>query len=137
MSQSTVTITKPPSWPSAVVLAMIRGYQKYLSPRKGFVCAHRVLYRGESCSEHALRLVHEHGWWRAVQEMPKRFEACRAACQTLISESYVDRIHDESERKRRKLESLPDGEPAISDACWIASLGACPCDELVTISSCW
>lgn len=35
-----------------IAIACIGGYQRYLSPHKGFVCAHRRLHGGDSCSQY-------------------------------------------------------------------------------------
>ncbi|WP_228061460.1 membrane protein insertion efficiency factor YidD [[Phormidium] sp. LEGE 05292] len=44
-----------------IACTSISGYQKYLSPHKGFSCAHRILYGGESCSAYIKRIVAQKG----------------------------------------------------------------------------
>lgn len=58
---------------------LISGYQKYLSPRKGYSCAHRVLYSGESCSQYVKRTILEQGLINAVYLSRQRFTACKSA----------------------------------------------------------
>ncbi|MFX8535512.1 membrane protein insertion efficiency factor YidD, partial [Acinetobacter baumannii] len=61
-------------------------YQKYSSPCKCFVCAHRAC-RGElSCSGCARETIATHGLWRALPLIKARFVECRRA-YTLLSSS--------------------------------------------------
>lgn len=79
---------------------LITFYQKRLSPYKGFSCAHRVLHRGESCSQYIKRIILEHGLLRARPLIRQRFRACKAANQVLqqrrrerrLQHSPVDRV---------------------------------------------
>ncbi|MBD2353735.1 membrane protein insertion efficiency factor YidD [Tolypothrix sp. FACHB-123] len=68
-----------------VGVAAITGYQKHISPHKGFVCAHRVLYGGESCSQYIKRVVAEDGFQAAFVKSRERFQACKQANQILRS----------------------------------------------------
>ncbi len=43
--------------PRRSIIVLIEWYQIYLSPRKGFCCAHRVLHGNDSCSEWVKRLI--------------------------------------------------------------------------------
>ncbi len=45
--------TLSPGIIDSLAIAAITGYQRYLSPYKGFRCAHRVLHQGESCSQYS------------------------------------------------------------------------------------
>jgi putative component of membrane protein insertase Oxa1/YidC/SpoIIIJ protein YidD len=66
-------------------IAAISGYQRYLSPYKGFRCAHRVLYEGESCSQYVKRKVQEEGLIAALQSSRIRFIECAEANQIIQS----------------------------------------------------
>lgn len=68
-----------------IATASIISYQKYLSPRKGFSCAHRLLYGGESCSEYVKRQIARKGLVAAVKTSRQRFQMCREANQILKS----------------------------------------------------
>lgn len=70
-----------------VGVAAITGYQKHISPHKGFVCAHRVLYGGESCSQYIKRVVAQDGLKAAFVKSRERFQACKQANQILRSEN--------------------------------------------------
>lgn len=63
--------------------ALIATYQKHISPKKGFSCAHRVLHGGESCSGYIKRTILEQGLIRAIPLSRRRFRACKAASQVL------------------------------------------------------
>lgn len=58
-------------------------YQKQLSPYKGFSCAYRVLHCSESCSQYTKRVISELGIGQALPLIQLRFQACKAANQTL------------------------------------------------------
>ncbi len=75
-------------------------YQKYISPYKGFSCAHRRLYGGESCSQYAKRIVLEEGVVIAWQKLTDRFRECKEA--SLILKSKRASIEEESERRKSK-----------------------------------
>lgn len=71
------------SFTTQAAIASLNTYQKYLSPRKGFSCPHRLLYSGESCSDYVKRLLTEQKLRTAIQMAPRRFKACKLAAQTL------------------------------------------------------
>lgn len=68
---------------SAVVDRLIRGYQRNVSPRKGWSCAHRVAHGGASCSAAVRDLVARRGVARAVVPTAARFVACYQAAALL------------------------------------------------------
>ncbi len=62
-----------------VGIAAITGYQKHISPHKGFACAHRVLHGGESCSQYFKRVIAQDGFRAALTQSRERFQACKQA----------------------------------------------------------
>ncbi|NET41406.1 membrane protein insertion efficiency factor YidD [Okeania sp. SIO2B3] len=66
-----------------IAVALIDGYQQYISPRKGFSCAHRILYNDESCSQYIKRMFMEQDLSGAIQAARQRFKACKEANQIL------------------------------------------------------
>jgi putative component of membrane protein insertase Oxa1/YidC/SpoIIIJ protein YidD len=82
-------------------VVVIIGYRKYVSPYKGFSCAHRVLHGGDSCSMHIQQLVQEHGWKTAWQRAPQRFAASKAASHELRSQSDSSRAKGRKRNKKR------------------------------------
>ncbi|MEM6664695.1 MAG: membrane protein insertion efficiency factor YidD [Pseudomonadota bacterium] len=61
-------------------------YQLWISPRKGFRCAHAVLHGGPGCSGFAKQAIREQGLWHAVSAIRGRFRDCRAAMHTLLAQ---------------------------------------------------
>ncbi|MDK4684453.1 membrane protein insertion efficiency factor YidD [Kingella negevensis] len=61
------------------VLWNIRAYQKYVSPRKGFSCAYRVVYGGCGCSGVGYRLIRRFGVFSGCILLRRRFAHCRFA----------------------------------------------------------
>lgn len=71
-----------------LTLSGIRLYQRHLSPRKGFRCAHAALHGGESCSAAVARIVREEGLSRGRARIAARFGACRAAHNAIYDGSH-------------------------------------------------
>lgn len=93
-----------PSLDSAIrqiAIASIGGYQRHISPRKGFSCAHRVLYKGESCSQYAKRMVAQQGLVAAIATVRQRFRACKIANQILQARYSSQADSDRTNRDRR------------------------------------
>ncbi|EEF25973.1 conserved hypothetical protein [Ricinus communis] len=59
-----------------VALLLIRGYRRYLSPRKGFSCAYRVHRGGHSCSAHGYHAISKHGFFLGMQLLRRRLDRC-------------------------------------------------------------
>lgn len=69
--------------PRRAVDRAIRAYQRHLSPRKGYLCAHGVLYGEDTCSEAIRHLVRERGVARSAAPTMARFLACYQAAALL------------------------------------------------------
>jgi putative component of membrane protein insertase Oxa1/YidC/SpoIIIJ protein YidD len=69
------------------VAGAITAYQRYLSPYKGFCCAHHALHRRGSCSAFAKRVVIRFGVVWLAPLLARRFKACRRAYQVLMAQS--------------------------------------------------
>ena len=72
-----------PAFVTRLAAAAIRGYQRWISPYKGFRCAHRVLHQGRSCSQFALDAIQARGLLRALPAIREQFRQCRAAAVRL------------------------------------------------------
>ena len=69
-------INNQSSWDSLtrkISVYTITQYQKHISPHKGFVCAHRRLYGGESCSEHIKQIILKEGLSNILAKSKLRF----------------------------------------------------------------
>jgi putative component of membrane protein insertase Oxa1/YidC/SpoIIIJ protein YidD len=67
----------------SLAVTAITGYQKFISPHKGFACAHRVLYGTESCSQYFKRVIASEGIFTAIANAKGRFQECRDASESL------------------------------------------------------
>jgi putative component of membrane protein insertase Oxa1/YidC/SpoIIIJ protein YidD len=54
-------------------------YQKYVSPSKGFRCAHHALHSGETCSQYVKRSLLEQDLMTAIKLSQQRFNQCGEA----------------------------------------------------------
>lgn len=59
-----------------LALLLIRGYQRHLSPRKGFSCAYRVHRGGHSCSAHGYHSISKHGFFLGMRLLRRRLDRC-------------------------------------------------------------
>lgn len=86
-----------------LTLNLVRGYQKYLSPHKGFSCAYRKLHGGASCSEYFRQSIDRYGLSHAIPLFQQRLEACKMANLTLRSPvSTQEEDAESSANKQRK-----------------------------------
>ncbi len=69
------------SVPATIAVAAITGYQRYISPHKGFVCAHKKRNGGLSCSAYAKFCVLRYGLLVGWRKMQERFQSCAVAAQ--------------------------------------------------------
>ena len=73
---------------------LITLYQKYLSPHKGFCCAHAALYGGDSCSQAVKMIILEQGLFGGYQNSRHRFKSCKKAHQDLKKKRKRDKCLD-------------------------------------------
>jgi putative component of membrane protein insertase Oxa1/YidC/SpoIIIJ protein YidD len=99
-----------PGLGARAVAASISFYQRWISPYKGFHCAHRVAHGGASCSAFAKRLVLRRGVIAAWRRMRVRFAACAAAAVMLHATAAS--AADERERRWQR-----DGRADVAAQC--------------------
>ena len=97
-----------------IALWIIAIYQKYISPKKGYSCAHRILNNGQSCSSYCSENLKKHGFVSTVVVMPSRFRQCYKAGIELSE-------HKKTPRRDRK-----PGEDT-EKACFIAEILSYAC----------
>ncbi len=97
-------------------------YQKYISPRKGFCCAHKALHNGMSCSEWGKRVVKRVGFYHFFPLMMRRFRACRQAYKDIKSMNTNVQDHS-SEQEQPQSEYNPLKDKKNIECC----IGAFPC----------
>lgn len=62
---------------------LIRGYQRYISPRKSWHCAYSVMHRDISCSAYALRMIKSNGFFGSLPYIIRRLIDCQIAADIL------------------------------------------------------
>jgi putative component of membrane protein insertase Oxa1/YidC/SpoIIIJ protein YidD len=106
-----------------IAITSISGYQKYLSPHKGFACAHRLLHRGQSCSEYAKQTIDRQGLLVAIPLLRQRFADCKFANQTLkarvmhIEETEEEPINPDNSDKKRSHSSNRNSQTCNCEGC--------------------
>ncbi|TAN85469.1 MAG: membrane protein insertion efficiency factor YidD [Phormidium sp. SL48-SHIP] len=65
------------------LVALIDLYQTYISPRKGYSCAYRILHQGESCSCYVKNSLLETDLMSAISRSRQRFRDCHEAAKIL------------------------------------------------------
>ncbi|GAA4986807.1 membrane protein insertion efficiency factor YidD [Kineococcus glutinatus] len=64
---------------------LIGAYQRRISPRKGWSCAHRVAHGGPSCSAVVRDVLRRRGLFRGVVPTAAQFLACHRAASLLMA----------------------------------------------------
>lgn len=90
-------------------------YQKHLSPRKGFRCAHSLEHGGPGCSGAVLQILETHGFYRGFRQIGERFISCEESAQ-----QRKDR--EKKEQKQKKQPVGGGGGDSSSKACGFEGL---------------
>ncbi|MGF1485596.1 MAG: membrane protein insertion efficiency factor YidD [Prochloraceae cyanobacterium] len=105
-----------------IATASITGYQKYISPYKGFRCAHRAYYGEDSCSEYIKKAIARKGIVTGTKMARQRFRECSQAYKMLS-----DRLPN--------LNNHPTTVSGLGDSCddvkiCCCAFDACPCNGM-------
>jgi len=97
----------------AILIAAINGYQKRISPHKGWRCAYGKLHGGTGCSGFVKNAIREHGWQAAVPMARERFQQCKLAGVQLRAkyqahETSGAHTNSKEEKRRRRRERRRD-----------------------------
>ena len=109
-------IVEFPRWSIA---ALIMGYQRWLSPLKGFTCAHRAFHGGDSCSEWGRKTVLEVGVLSFLALMYERLKDCEAA--------YAAMAQDNDDGEKNGGENGPEPCPCFNKESAVCCGSAMPC----------
>jgi putative component of membrane protein insertase Oxa1/YidC/SpoIIIJ protein YidD len=86
----------------AIVVFLIGLYQRYLSPYKGYRCAHAVCHQGLSCSAAVKDIVATHGVLRGLPLVRQRFAECSNAALALRLQSQEEGVGEPEDRKKKR-----------------------------------
>lgn len=101
------------SWNPAVIA--INGYQRYISPHKGFCCAYRVVTGEDSCSEYVKKTIIRKGFFRSLTEIRNRFQDCKESAR------YINKAKEAEASNKQK----EDDDSPSDGACIAAETVAC------------
>jgi len=101
-------------------IQLIALYQRYLSPRKGYNCAHRIYFGKSSCSSWAVRIIKKHGVFAFFPLMKKRSQACAMASEKIKEQKM-------GEPNKEEYSECPLMEKKTAENCLIHSLPCIPC----------
>lgn len=97
-------------------------YQRWISPRKGFCCAHRVLHTGDSCSEAVKKIIGACGIAAGMPRIRQRFIECREAAAILHQAGSQSEADQDSEMTRWIKKSCACDRKNTCDFCLAFSL---------------
>jgi putative component of membrane protein insertase Oxa1/YidC/SpoIIIJ protein YidD len=108
-----------------IVLLMIRFYQRFLSPIKGYSCAYRVYTGQDSCSAYGYKVIDRYGVLVGYQLLKRRTQVCGEIMRS-------DETHHHSKRYMGKHQSghcdAPNCDlPDLSTACDVGNTLANAC----------
>ncbi|MBK1988128.1 membrane protein insertion efficiency factor YidD [Sphaerospermopsis aphanizomenoides BCCUSP55] len=124
-----------------ISVTAIAGYQRHISPHKGFQCAHRVLYGGDSCSQFIKRTIAQEGLKVAFTQSRRRFQACKQA--NLILKSQAEELEPPTETEEDTQTTQPQPiapKSSCQDSFDAVDLGincadlSCDCSELLNMT---
>ena len=94
------------SWNPAVLA--INGYQRYVSPYKGFCCAYRVVTGEVSCSEYVKQVIIQKGLLGSLSDISRRFRACKETALHLNEANAEEKKREKEQGKKKKESSSSD-----------------------------
>lgn len=90
-----------------LAVASIDLYRRYVSPYKGFKCAHNALHRRGSCSAFGRLVFARKAFLDAVALMRRRFAQCKAAAMVLHAAPLRAEAETEEDRAKRRTRDWP------------------------------
>jgi putative component of membrane protein insertase Oxa1/YidC/SpoIIIJ protein YidD len=128
---------------STIAVAGIDLYRRYLSPLKGFRCAHHYVHGAGSCSTYGREVYATHGLIDATRLLRVRFAECRLALlrvkRTAIWHASWQDSKTDAEKRNRKGGNWIDVGNCLSVPGDCSGLGSCTGDAIsgLDVCSCW
>jgi putative component of membrane protein insertase Oxa1/YidC/SpoIIIJ protein YidD len=111
-----------------LALAAITLYRRWISPFKGFSCAHRVYLGGESCSDYGFRVFRDEGFRTGLSLLGRRLHACSAVHRAHSRKSPRRAGGPSNEYQTGFCDISCDGCDLGSGADMLSGCDACSCD---------
>lgn len=108
-------------------ISLIDIYQRYISPYKGFRCAHRVFHGGCSCSQAVKQIIQSDGLLGGIHKIRERFRECQMAAAEIrhaMSEKSGTNGGTTSAEKRERSPSRDRTRGDILTSCNFLDCGA-------------
>jgi len=113
---------------SSIAIKSIEFYQKELSHRKKYCCAHGVLHQGLTCSEYSKQKIEKYGIFQGVKETILRLKEC------YLASKKIKEIRSELAISDNGLSEDKTNNDSEIDPCLIAQLSA---DSACCILTLW
>jgi putative component of membrane protein insertase Oxa1/YidC/SpoIIIJ protein YidD len=118
----------------AIAVNSINGYQRYISPYKGYSCAHRLLWGGASCSEYVKQIVAKEDLITAIKKSRQRFRDCTKANRILRSQTTPPDDMENQPPNPENPDQIRDNSYNRNDRCSSSSQADCACMACELIS---
>ncbi|WMS89034.1 membrane protein insertion efficiency factor YidD [Pleionea litopenaei] len=92
-----------------LVIYFIRIYQKWISPYKGFRCAHAALHGVDSCSTAVIKIINRRGVIGGFGLIRRRFERCKLA---YLEHKQEERVNNKKDKKKDKDKCYNNCDPS-------------------------
>ncbi|MDH3703258.1 MAG: membrane protein insertion efficiency factor YidD [Alphaproteobacteria bacterium] len=125
----TAAQTPPHRCASRALVAAIELYQAYLSPLKGFSCAHRTLHNGPSCSQFVKQAIAAGGCTAGWTALKLRATECREAL-AVFTVRRTHRIEREQGRNQVRSAKRVPGEEFLPQIVFASRRGRMHCRVL-------
>jgi len=135
-------LKRPTGFLVRLALAAIRGYQRHLSPHKGFSCAYRVATGRASCSHHGYRVIERCGLWTGLALLRRRLRLCgevhrsRLAARTAARNPVLHYQRGDCVPCDCDASCLPDLPCDMSDVSWRDADCVCDACQCVDCGNC-
>ena len=119
-----------------LAICLITLYQKHISPRKGYCCAHRYRTGGMSCSQYAQSVISRHKFRRAISLFIARLKLCKRSAKIIrrnTQNTSGQNTDPDTAKKSRKSSSTLAACDGGALGCDAAAQGGICC---VDIASC-
>jgi len=130
-------LNNPLNW---AAIGLIRSYRRWISPHKGFRCAHHALHGAGSCSTFGLAMFQTHPFGHAFALLRARFKDCRQAYRVLATQGPNDRPPERDEPNDRNTPTSYLTRKWDTCACDALSAIDCgsviPCESACDIAAC-